>query len=423
MRIEKMSAAKGLALALMSIGVTLTATASHCAKAQVESDVVSVLGFIPVAQHAAIRAGTSRFDVTSAIHAARDKVQGTGKTLLFSPGTYYVGEVMFSGANYRIGTEGVTFRQKPGLTGDDATHPIITFPQNANKIRMGNVRLTGNIATDRGEYSHGIAVVSADDIAIGNIYGENIRGDVIYTYGRTTSEAEHQRNLVTGVVRGRNIYRCIVAMAGGDAKIAGIVQDGPVGYRDFDAEPNREGAYQPVTAHISFIRGSVVQITSDDPNLINADIRIDRLDLDGDRIADTVPSYPRHPGADAIALSIGRVSSVDIGELRIANYSGFPVALFDRWRSVRIGLLDFRNSNTVETTYKTIVLQHGMAGDGLLTINRLAGRLADPSRMVLRADEGMLKVEVGRMDTTGGRRGLYLSGRIDGIRLKGNGYQ
>src|SRR3546814_3871127 len=48
---------------------------------------------------------------------------------------------------------------------------------------------------------------------------------LLYTYGRTTSEAEHQRNLVTGVVSGRNIYRCIVAMAGGEAKIAGIVQD------------------------------------------------------------------------------------------------------------------------------------------------------------------------------------------------------
>ena len=284
LRFGKISAAKGSGLAIMSIGLTLTATASHCAVAQVESDVVSVLTYIPVAQHAAIRAGTSRFDVTSAIHAARDKVQGTGKTLLFSPGTYYVGEVIFSGSNYRIGTEGVTFRQKPGLAGDGGTHPIISFPLDANSIRAGNVRLIGNIATDRGEYSHGIAVFSADNITIGDIYGENIRGDVLYTYGRVTSEAEQQRNLVTGVVSGRNIYRCIVAMAGGDAKIAGIVQDGPVGYRDFDAEPNNGGAYQPVTAQIGFIRGSVVQITSDDPKIINADFRIDRVDLGGRRI-------------------------------------------------------------------------------------------------------------------------------------------
>src|SRR3546814_8700448 len=79
--------------------------------------------------------------------------------------------------------------------------------------------------------------------------------------------------------------------------------------------------------------------------------------------------------------------------MRVENYPSYPVALFDRWRSVRIGKLDFRNSNTVETTYKTIVLQHGRAGEGVLTIDRVAGRLADPSRMVLRSDEGMRSEE------------------------------
>ena len=412
-----------LSPAAMLLGISLAVAGSGCADAKVESGEVSVLDFIPDAPRAGIAAGTSRYDATAAIHAARDKVQGTGKTLLLPPGNYYVGEVKFSGSNYQIRTDGVTFRQKPGLTGDNQLHPIITFTPDANNIRMGDVRLIGNIASDRDEYSHGIAVLAADNITLGDIYGENIRGDVLYTYGRTTSEAEHQRNLVTGVVSGRNIYRCIVAMAGGEAKIAGIVQDGPVGYRDFDAEPNREGAYQPVIAHIGFIQGSVVQITSDDPNVINEDIRIDRLDLDANRIANSTPNHPHHPGINAIALSINRVASVDIREMRVENYPSYPVALFDRWRSVRIGKLDFRNSNTVETTYKTIVLQHGRAGEGVLTIDRVAGRLADPSRMVLRSDEGMLKVDVGRMDTSGGPRGVYLTGRIGGVRLKGNGFQ
>lgn len=412
-----------LTLAALSMGLAFTASASSCAEAQVESDVVSVLQYIPTDQHAAIRAGTSRYDATLAIHAARDKVKGTGGTLLLAPGTYYVGEVEFSGSNYRIGTTGVTFRQKPGLTGDNRPHPILTFPQSASNIQVGNVRLIGNIATDRGEYSHGIALLSADNIKIGDIHGEDIRGDVLYTYGRTTSEAEYQRNLVTGVVSGRNIYRCIVAMAGGDAKIAGIVQDGPVGYRDFDAEPNGEGLYQPVTAQIGFIRGSVVQITSADPKVINAEISIDRLDLDGNRIANSTPKYPNGSAANSIALSVNRVASVRIGELNIQNYPSFPVVLGDRWQSVRVGTLSFRNSNTVETTYKTIVLQHGIPGNGVLAIDRIAGRLADPSRMVLRADDGMLKVDIGKMETSGGPRGIRLSGRINGARLRGNGYQ
>jgi len=63
-----------------------------------------------------------------------------------------------------------------------------------------------------------------------------------------------------------------------------------------------------------------------------------------------------------------------------------------------------------------------MAGEGLLTIDRIVGRLADSSRMVLRSDEGLLKVEIGQMETSGGARGVYLSGRIGGVRLKGKGF-
>src|SRR3546814_12574349 len=90
----------------------LAVAGSGCADAKVESGEVSVLEFIPDAQRAGIAAGTSRYDATAAIHAARDKVQGTGKTLLLPPGNYYVGEVKFSGSNYQIRTDGVTLRQK-----------------------------------------------------------------------------------------------------------------------------------------------------------------------------------------------------------------------------------------------------------------------------------------------------------------------
>lgn len=402
-----------------AIGAVAAAiTSGGTGQARSSGGAVSILQFIPAEQHRAIQAGTSRYDATSAIHMARDAVDGTGAALIIPPGTYFVGEVKFSGSHYRIETQGVTFRQRPGLTGDDQLHPIITFTRDAHDIRLGNIRLVGNIATDQGEYSHGIAVSSADNITIGDVYGEDIRGDVLYTYGRTTSEAEIQRNLVTGVISGRNIFRCIVAMAGGDARIAGIVQDGPIGYRDFDAEPNSGGAYQPVTAHVGFVRGSVVQITSDDPQVVNFDVVIDHLDLDGRRIANSVPAYRSHAGANAIALSINRVTSVRIDELSVRNYPSYPIALFDRWRSIRIGTLEYRNSNTVETTYKTIVLQHGRAGEGVLAIDRIVGRLADPSRMVLRADRGSLHVEVGQMDDPGGIPGLYLSGRIGGRALK-----
>src|SRR3546814_18694483 len=145
----------------MLLGIALAVAGSGCADAKVESGEVSVLEFIPDAQRAGIAAGTSRYDATAAIHAARDKVQGTGKTLLLPPGNYYVGEVKFSGSNYQIRTDGVTFRQKPGLTGDNQLPPIITFPPDATNIRLGAVRLLGNLASHRDDNSQGLAVAAA----------------------------------------------------------------------------------------------------------------------------------------------------------------------------------------------------------------------------------------------------------------------
>ena len=376
-------------------------------------------GFIPRREQAAIRAGTSRYDATADIQRAVAAVSGTGKALQFPAGTYLVGQVVFSGHDYTVETAGVTFRQRPGLTGDGNVHPIITFPPGSAKIRLGDVRLVGNIATDRDEYSHGIAVISAKNITIGNVAGENIRGDVLYTYGRTSSEAEYQRNLVTGTIRGKNIYRCIVAMAGGQARIAGIVQEGPVGYRDLDIEPNAGGAYQPVEAVIGPVRGSTVQITSADEKLVNASVTIESLDLDGDRIADTMPSYPRHPGRGAFALSIDHVDTVKIGLLRLRNYDGRPVQLDGKWRSISIGTLDFARSDTRDPTYKAIVFQHGAAGAGVLSIDRIVGEAAGPDRFVLRSDRGLLKVDVGSVDVDGGKFGAYLTGRVREIAKPG----
>lgn len=409
-----------LAHALMLSVLLFTAAADCDAGENPSPGTVSVFQFIPRNEQPAILAGTSSYDATSAIHAARDAVDGTGKTLFFPAGTYYVGEVIFSGSNYRIDTEGVTFRQRPGLTRDDNLHPIIAFPQNAQNIRLGNITLVGNIATDRGEYAPGIAVLSADNISIGNVHGRDIRGDVLYTYGRTTSEGEYLHNLVTGVVSGSNIYRCIVAMVGGDATIAGIVQEGPVGYRDFDVEPNKGGAYQPVSARVGFIRGSTVQITSDDPDVINLRVSIDRLDLDGNRIADSIPSFYRHGGANVVALGISRIDQVRIGTLQVRNYQSFPIALVDYWRAIDIDSFSFRNVDTTENTYKSVIIQLGKAGNGVLRIGGVEGQLADPSRMLLRSDIGLLQVDVRQLRVTGGKVGYSVAGRVGNRQLSGN---
>ena len=389
-------------------------------KISADESVVSVFdGFIPQEERGAIQAGASNYDATSDIRRAVAAVNRTGKTLRFPAGTYLVGEIAFFGHDYAVQTTGVTFRQRSGLTGDGKVHAIITFPQGAANIRLGDVRLIGNISSDRDEFSHGIAVISAKNITIGNVYGENIRGDVLYTYGRTSSEAEYQRNLVTGIVRGKNIYRCIVAMAGGEARIAGVLQDGAVGYRDLDIEPNLGGAYQPVQAIVGFVQGSTVQVTSADEEITNAGVTIGTLDLDGDRIANSRPNYPVHPGRNAFALALNNIDTVKIGTLRLRNYDGHPVQLGARWKSISIDTLDFAQSDTVDRTYKTIVFQYGDAGEGVLSIRRIVGQLAGPDRFVLRSDRGLLKVDVGSAAITGGNFGAFISGRVREITSSG----
>jgi hypothetical protein len=382
----------------------------------VDREIVSVFdGYIPKNEQADIEAGTSTYDVTDDVHAAIADVNGTGKILYFPGGTYYVGEIVFSGRDYRVETRGVTFRQRTGLTGDRNIHPIITFPKDSSRIRMGDIFLKGNIGDDVDEYSHGIAVLSAKNIEIGNIHAEDIRGDVLYTYGRITSEGDLQYGLVTGVISGKNIFRCIVAMAGGEANIEGIVQLGPVGYRTFDAEPNAEDAYQPVVAKIGFIQGAMVQVTSDNLNTLNKKISIGLLDLDGGRISNTSPAYPSYAGRNAIALSVNRTEVLEIGRLVLRNYDGYPVQLSDRWGQIRIGILEFYNSNTVDRTYKTIVLQRGAAGNGILSIDQIKGVLAGPDRFAIRSDVGFLKVDLGRVEVAGGAFGAYLTGRVGKI--------
>lgn len=356
------------------------------------SDIVSVFdGFIPQAEQAAILAGTSTYDCTADIHAAGDAVDGTGKTLRFPGGTYYVGEVIFTGSNYTIDTAGVTFKQKAAIGGD---HPIILF-NSCVDVAFGDAKLIGNIATDTGEHSPGINLTSCKGVRLGSIYGTNIRGDVVYIYGRDSSYAEMSLGNYIARVSGTNIYRCLVAHVGGECDIGAIVNDGPVGYREYDAEPNLGGAYQPVAARIGYIYGGCVQITSEDAAIKNDRIEIGTFEAKWSLIQATAPAYPRAPGADGWGLSIAQCRSVKIGLLKLRDYLSFPVNLDANWDSIRIDTLDFLNCNQEEDDFKSIVVQDGTSGNGVFDVGFVVGATEAADRMVFRSDNGGLKVRVG----------------------------
>lgn len=382
------------------------------------TDQPSVMDFIPLAERVKIRLKTSTVDMTAAFHAARDAVNGTGGSFLVPAGKYVVSELVFSGANYEIDCNGAFIQQKAGLTtnGDGMLHPIITFPEAAHDIRMGDIHLTGNIATDYNEYSHGI-IVQGDNITLGNVTGKDIRGDVIYTYGRTTSPSEYQWNLVTGVVTGDNVLRCVVAQAGGDATIKGIIQINGCGYKTYDAEPNAEASYQPVTARIGFIRGGSVQLTSAGGGNINGHIRIGVADLDGDKLVDSTPAYGGWPGLNDTGLSVSSTDTLEVGALKVRNYDSYPVSLGVSWKAINIGIFDFANCETVGSVFKSMVVQQGTAGAGVLNIGSITGTLSANDRFILRSDAGHLKVNVGSINASGGLFGARLTGTVGQMTL------
>lgn len=398
----------------------------------------SIFDFIPPLEHAAILAGASTYDATDDFNQAFAEMNGTGLTLLVPGGTYRVRKLMIGGSNFKINSHGAWLHQLPGLRVDNNIHPILSILPTAHDVDIGNWYLRGNIDADAaafpgGEdgYMHGIAVLSAKNITIGDIYGEDILGDLLYTYGRNTSEAEMIRNLRVGVVRGSNIYRCIVALVGAECRIEGIIQEGPVGFRDLDVEPNSEsGTYQAVEADIGFVTGSQVSIISADMDVINKSVRIGTLDVDGSRLANTSAPYPRYQGVGAIALALMNCDTTSIGEMRLRNYESYPVHMTLNWRELSIGSLDFANCGAADNTLKAIFVQRALDQDrnelpppegAVLRIGKVTGRLESSAlalpgsagRRLVASFSGRIRVEIGSAKVSNGMIASGVTGRID----------
>ncbi len=368
------------------------------------------LGVEQTSEHGAVGDGVA--DDTAAITAAITAVKGTGKRLVFSAGTYLVSKLVFDGANYSVDTSaGVTFQQKSGLADGELRQIISVTGEN---ISIGDLYLKGNIASDLYEFSHGVTLGPCKNVTIGRIYGTNIRGDVLYCYGRSTTPAENLYGGNIQSVSGTNVFRNLVTVTGGQVQIGSVIHDGPVGYRDIDIEPN-VGAYQPGNLSVGFVKAGVVEIVSDDPTLQNEAFTCDVMDLDWTRIAATTPPYPGAPGVNSYAVSMSYCRSVQIGLLKIRDYKSYPVNLGASWDNIRIGMLDVANSNQTEAVFNSVIVQQGTAHRGLLDINYVKCVHAASSKWLVRANAGQLRMRVGGGQVTGGLLAVDVLGDFTGL--------
>lgn len=343
-------------------------------------------------------------DMTAALAASISQAkQTTGADVYWPAGTLSVSVLTADGSGYNIRTAGgrkTILAQRTGTS--ETTGQILNIK--GSQINVGDLAFTGNISTDTLEFHHCVyiyddaAVATPKDITLGNLYGTDIRGDVLYIGAMASRPCTGIR---FGVVSGTNVYRNLLTVAGGEVVGDAVINAGPVGYRDIDVEPNVGGS-QPTTLILNYAKIGILQITSDDSALANDLVQIGELDCLFGRIAATTPAFPSTPGTNAQAVQCQYVRLLKIGYFKARDYNYIPfVSSSSSIKSnVLIDVADFSNCCVTETTYNSLFADQGTGGIESLEIGTLIATLFSTTKMVFNSN-GM-KVRVRRGTVSGG---------------------
>ncbi|RWN78080.1 MAG: hypothetical protein EOS02_09985 [Mesorhizobium sp.] len=191
-----------------------------------------------------------------------------------------------------------------------------------SNVTFGGATLRGNIATDTDEQNFGLFIRAATDISnivIGDIVGENIRGDVIYVGGLLTAKVT---NLSIGNVTGNNVLRNVVSITGGEQISIGAISGNACGYYMFDVEPNANS--QPCDLiDVQSIKGhciGAIGLRAQAAKRIGR-VRIGMLDLDPGHTADSTPAYGQRATVIPDAIALRNVEHVQVGMLKARDFS------------------------------------------------------------------------------------------------------
>lgn len=350
-------------------------------------------------------------DDTAAWAAALTYVKSIKGKLICPGGTSLVSKITLDGSNYSIDTTaGVTIKQTTGT--DSTTGQMIVIT--GSNIVVGDLSFIGNIATDTLEYHHCVyiyddaGVATIKNITLGNLYGTNIRGDVLYA-GSPTS-ARPVTGIVYGVVSGNNVLRNLVTCTGAQMSGEAIIHDGPVGYRDFDVEPNAASTF-PSDFRVKYVKAGIVQITSAESTLVSV-VDIGTLDCDYSRIADTTPVYLGGllPNAQALHVQYARYCHIGYFKARNYNYSPVTSSTSAIKSNVVIDVADIANCDITEAVYNSLFADQGTGGIAYLDIGVLLATLTATTKMVFNGN-GM-QVHVRRGTVVGGLLASNIPGGV-----------
>jgi hypothetical protein len=247
----------------------------------------------------------------------------------------------------------------------------------ANDVIIESCSTKGNIATDTSEFKHSIFIQSdatngnLTNITIGDISGEDVRGDVLYIGAATGYLTTYVR---FGRITGNNILRNVVSIVGG-AYVTGdaAISAGPTGYWTLDIEPDTVTCHD---IHVELVRGTTMGCVP--PLIANSayNISIGMADLDPSFAPDSTPPYVGRNVRSA--LNLRNTKSFQIGYLKAKDHTHFALEYIwnggeQRGEGIQVGFLDVNNVGSGETSANAAILATGINSitifDGRVTHN------------------------------------------------------
>lgn len=307
-------------------------------------------GPVSVAEYGATGDGTT--DVTTAF----TRMYASGAKEFFIPAGEYVVSSITPPVGSITHTAGFAtiIQQKTGVS---VGTRIVNIAQSDIVFAPEGITLQGNIASDTDEQNFGIFIRGAADIRnirIGDVYGEDIRGDVVYVGGLSTAKVNDVR---IGAVSGENILRNVVSVTGGEnIHVDAAIVITAAGYMAFDVEPNSNSQLCNAI-HCDYVKGRRCGVVGLSTNIVNH-VSFGCVDLNESFQVNTTPTYSSFTGIQYGAFIVRNFESVEVEMLRMHNcaYKGIwqPTGVGDYlFGLLTIGALEQSTCGASDPDYNT----------------------------------------------------------------------
>jgi hypothetical protein len=230
----------------------------------------------------------------------------------------------------------------------------------SSNVTIGDMTIRGNIATDTDEQNHGILIQGAADISnirIGNVIGENLRGDVVCVAGLATAKVN---DVTIGNVTGNNVLRNVLTITGGQNIRVGHISGSAYGLYVWDIEPNPNS--QPTKeVWIASAKGVSAGIAGPLTAPIVENVRIGMLDVSPAHATDSTPAYGHRAATVVNGMWFRNCREVTIDYFRARGFDNHAATYIYnvgemRGENLNFGFLDLDNCSTVDTTYNAYLL-------------------------------------------------------------------